>query len=144
MGANPQLDSNPTRQHVSQTLITLRKKKGLTQTQLAQALGVTRNVVCDIEIGRMHMNEEILAKIAIFFKVSADMILGLEQSPELNSSFSLRLTRRFNKLQGLSPIKQRSVLHTLDLALKGVDPSDIEEQEVSNQSNPEALGKVSN
>lgn len=120
---DPIENSSLIKEHTSQTLATLRKQKGLTQAQLAQELRISRNIVCDIEIGRMHMNEEILAKVSTFFKVTTDSILGLEPLPESSATLSLRLTRRFNKLQSLSLHKQRSVLHTLDLALKGVDPA---------------------
>lgn len=126
---NPIENPAQVREHSSQVLATLRKQKGLSQTQLAQELRVTRNVICDIEIGRIHMNEEILAKVATFFKVSTDFVLGLADAPVPVPTLSLRLTRRFNRLQNLSPVKQRSVLHTLDLALRGVDPDFSDENE---------------
>lgn len=55
----------------------LRMENGLTQKQLAVKLETTNSAVCDWEKGRTQPDLETLAKIARFFSVSADYLLGL-------------------------------------------------------------------
>lgn len=59
-------------------LKTLRKEKELSQKQLAEILNTTNSSICDWESGRAEPNIEMLIKIAKFFDVSVDYVLGLE------------------------------------------------------------------
>lgn len=54
----------------------LRKEKGLSQAGLASALGVSFSVVCYWETDRAEPTAPNLVKIADFFDVSADFLLG--------------------------------------------------------------------
>jgi transcriptional regulator with XRE-family HTH domain len=55
----------------------LRKGKRLTQAQLAQALQVHQTAVSQWECGRTLPDRETIIKLAVFYSVSADEILGL-------------------------------------------------------------------
>ena len=59
-----------------QRLKTLREQKGLSQTEFADALGVAQSTVGGWESGARKPNLEIIDKIAEFFGVSCDYILG--------------------------------------------------------------------
>lgn len=56
----------------------LRKEKGLGQVQLAKELGVSNAVISFWETGRNEPTLYMLKKIAKYFNVSADFLLGIE------------------------------------------------------------------
>jgi len=55
----------------------LRSQKGLTQAQLAQQLRVHQTAVSQWECGRTYPDRETIIKLAVFYCVSTDVILGL-------------------------------------------------------------------
>lgn len=55
-----------------------RKRKGLTQKQLAAYLNLSANAICEWEKGRSEPNFDTLKKIADYFDVSVDYLLGRE------------------------------------------------------------------
>ena len=55
----------------------LRLDKGLTQASIAKALGVTRQAISLYEQGRREMKLETLKKIADFFHVPTEYLLGI-------------------------------------------------------------------
>ena len=57
----------------------LRRQKGLTQEELAQALYVTRTAVSKWESGRGYPNIDSLKQIATYFSVSVDALLSGDQ-----------------------------------------------------------------
>jgi len=120
------LDTPVNRTSVGQRIASLRKASGFSQAQLASLLNVSRNIVSNIEIGRIQITADILVKLARIFRVSTDSILEVEPPATDPQSISLKLVRRLKKIESLPPIQQRSVLHTLDLALNAMDPSHID------------------
>ena len=56
----------------------LRKKQGLTQTQVAERLGVSKAVVSSYEVASRCPSYDILIKLATLYNVSTDYLLGLE------------------------------------------------------------------
>lgn len=62
----------------SDKINSLRKEKRMTQKQLATFLDLSPNAICEWEKGRSEPNFETLIKIADFFDVSADYLLGRE------------------------------------------------------------------
>lgn len=57
----------------------LRKQKGLTQDELADALGVSRSAVSMWELGSREPNFEAAETIADFFNVSLDSLISQKQ-----------------------------------------------------------------
>jgi repressor LexA len=55
----------------------LRKQKGLTQAELASQLCVHQTAVSQWECGRTYPDRETIIKLAAFYRVSADVILGI-------------------------------------------------------------------
>ena len=55
----------------------LRKEKNVSQSQLAEALGVNQKTISSYERNYYEPPQEILVKIAEFFGVSVDYLLGL-------------------------------------------------------------------
>lgn len=56
---------------------TLRQARGITQVELAHSLGVSKQCVSNWENDYIQPSIDMLIKIAKFFKVSTDYLLGL-------------------------------------------------------------------
>lgn len=56
----------------------LRKEKEITQKKLAKDLGYNQSMICFWEKGINEPTESAIRKVAIYFDVSADYLLGLE------------------------------------------------------------------
>lgn len=56
----------------------LREERGITQTELARQLGVVRSTICFYESGQHSPTPDMLIKLADFFGVSVDYLLGRE------------------------------------------------------------------
>lgn len=61
---------------VSSCIRRLRRKKGLTQAELATKILVSRETVRDWELNRYEPSCQILVRLSNFFNVSIDYILG--------------------------------------------------------------------
>ncbi len=55
-----------------------RKEKGLTQSNLGEAVGYDQSRVAKWESGKLEPNAETLKKLAVFFGVTSDYLIGLE------------------------------------------------------------------
>ena len=60
----------------AEQLKTLRKKNSLTQKELAEKVGVKQNSYANWENGNREPNIEMLVRIADYFDVSLDYLLG--------------------------------------------------------------------
>ena len=54
-----------------------RAKHGISQTQLAESIGVTRKTISTIEVGRFIPSTVIALKIAGYFKVPVEEVFSL-------------------------------------------------------------------
>lgn len=59
----------------------LREDRDLTQTQVANAIGITQRKYSYIETGTQQLTDEILVKLARFYGVTVDYILKLTDKP---------------------------------------------------------------
>lgn len=59
-------------------LKTLRSESGMTQTALAQRLGVTKSVVSYYELQERNPSPDILIRLSDIFHVTTDYLLGIE------------------------------------------------------------------
>ena len=60
-----------------------REEKGLTQDELAQALGVSRQTINSIETGRYIASLQLALLIAAYFKTSVENIFKLDKKESL-------------------------------------------------------------
>ena len=58
----------------------LRLEKGLKQVELAEALHTTQKNISKYETEQLDLSTTMLVKLCNFFEVSADYILGIEES----------------------------------------------------------------
>ncbi len=74
----------------------IRKEKGISQSTLAKAVGVSTNAISQYETSKRFPNEEILVNICSYLDVTADYLLGLSEvshpSPALR-----KLSKKFEK-----------------------------------------------
>ena len=64
----------------------LRLRKRMTQSDLAERLGVTKSVISAYETGLRMPSYDILIKISRIFRVTTDYLLGLESKQEIDVS----------------------------------------------------------
>ncbi|KRM63027.1 hypothetical protein FC14_GL001274 [Ligilactobacillus agilis DSM 20509] len=62
----------------------LRTERGLTQQQLADRIGMSRVQVADMERGHKSITSEMAWKLADYFMVSIDYLLGRAEYKEIN------------------------------------------------------------
>ncbi|KSU18282.1 helix-turn-helix domain-containing protein [Lactococcus lactis] len=74
----------------AEQLKTLRKKNSLTQKELAEKVGVKQNSYANWENGNREPNIEMLVRIADYFDVSLDYLLGGKMK-NITEEFSLCL-----------------------------------------------------
>lgn len=86
MGKRENFVSN---EDVGRRIRMLRKRRKLTQEQLAEVLSVSRNAVWDFENGAYGMSQDVLYRMKNFFQVSSDYILYGEQANPNDDAFML-------------------------------------------------------
>ena len=62
----------------------LRENKGITQAELARKLGVTRSGVNAWEMGISVPSTQYIAELSVFFEVSVDYLLGLNNTSTIS------------------------------------------------------------
>ena len=62
----------------------LRKKKGISQLRLATELNTTQNTISRYETGEREPGMDELIKIADYFNVSVDYLIGRTENPKMN------------------------------------------------------------
>lgn len=62
----------------------LREDHDLTQQKLADAIGITQRKYSYLETGTQQLTDEILVKLADYYKVSIDYLLRQTDRPERN------------------------------------------------------------
>jgi transcriptional regulator with XRE-family HTH domain len=97
-------------------LFTLRKARGLTQVQLAEALGTTQRVISYYETDAELPPASALIPLSRVLKISTDELLGIRpariagrEEPEQQ-----RLWKRFQKMEALPTKDQRAVIQLIN------------------------------
>ena len=62
----------------------LRKKKGISQLRLATELNTTQNTISRYETGEREPGIDELTKIADYFNISVDYLIGRTENPKMN------------------------------------------------------------
>ncbi len=98
-------------------LAQLRKERGITQVDLASALGVSQPVISEYESGSIPLRAEQLLVLARLLRVSADVLLGLKAQPSISSSADSRLARRLRDAMRLPRRDRDALARTIDAFL---------------------------
>ena len=95
----------------------LRKEQGLTQVQMAEALGVSQQQVASFEVGRRRVPISMLPPLAHALSVTVEELLG--ETPKTGKRGPApKLQQKLQRVAQLSRSKQRFVLEMLDTALQ--------------------------
>ncbi|MDE5602063.1 MAG: helix-turn-helix domain-containing protein [Clostridia bacterium] len=89
----------------------LRKKRKITQQQLADYLGVPRTTLAHYESGRNEMGYDLLCRTADYFEVSVDALLGREGKGDLFDDARTRRPEIIEIYDQLSDAEQRNLLN---------------------------------
>jgi len=94
----------------------LRKNHGMTQAEMARALGVSQQAVFAYELGDRRVSVLILRKIAKVFAVPLEDLAELSKPERVRKGrLSPRAMRHAQRLQGLSKTHQRFVIRIIDV-----------------------------
>ena len=102
-------------------LIAARRARGVTQTQLAVAIGSTQRAISYYEAEGGNPPMEVAAKLAKALGTTADDLLGIAEPDDTaapESTDERRLWRRFRQLLNLPEKDRRAVLRMLDSLAK--------------------------
>lgn len=96
----------------------IRKAKGKTQTEVAKAVGISQNNYSYWENGKVKIDNNSLTKLANYFNVSIDYLLGnSELMPTPTTALTIDQARDV-WLASLDPDDKQSILVYLGLSLK--------------------------
>jgi transcriptional regulator with XRE-family HTH domain len=97
-------------------LFALRKTRGLTQVQLAEALGTTQRVISHYETNAELPPSSVIIPLARVLAVSTDELLGLKPARSNGNSSveKQRLWKRFQKMDALPTKDQRAVIRLIN------------------------------
>lgn len=99
-------------------LAALRKARGLTQPQLAEALGITPEMLNYYERRATNPSADFIGKAAVFFAASADDLLALNTKASRKPGPPSQLTQLTERLAKLPRAKQKFVIEMLEGLLK--------------------------
>ncbi len=113
----------------SERIKELRVERGLTQGELAERLGIARNSIFSYETSRRVPDIDVLAKLAEFFEVTSDYLIGLEdcrthEAADIHTHIGLNeesiaiLHAAKTKLEKTHAVSDRIIFDTLDFLIQ--------------------------
>lgn len=94
----------------------LRKARGMTQAELARAIGVSQQAVFAYELGDRRISIVVLLKLSKVFRISVEDLVGINKSTRPpKGRLSPRAMRHAERLQALSKTQQRFVVRIIDV-----------------------------
>jgi transcriptional regulator with XRE-family HTH domain len=102
---------------LSQRISKLRKDLNLTQTQVADKLGITQPAYARYEAAQRKIPIDLMPNLANAFGVSVEDLLGISTKGKKRGPQS-QLEKRFEDIQALPKKEQRYIIETLDRLLK--------------------------
>jgi transcriptional regulator with XRE-family HTH domain len=112
----------PPQSEFGHRLVAIRQARGLTQTQLADAMGTTQRVISRLETVADYPTVPLLLELCRVLKVSADELLALKPPPRVEPPRQppeeKRLWRHLRVVAQLPERDQRAVLRLIDTAAK--------------------------
>ncbi len=99
---------------IGNKLLSIRKKLGMTQAEVAEAAGLSDRTYADIERGTVNMRIETILKICQALCITPDEILT-ETSP-----LECKQTELFERLTVCQPKEKETALNLLEIYLKSL------------------------
>lgn len=96
----------------------LRKERGLTQTQLAELLGLTQQMVASYEVGRRRVPVSLLLAVADALTISIEELIGRPPArTTAKRGPAPKLQQQIERIGQLPKAKQRFVMEMLETVL---------------------------
>lgn len=95
-------------------LAELRKAAGISQSALAQEIGISQRMMAYYESPAAHPPANLLPAIARSLGVSIDALLGVETAKRKTKAVDTRMQRRLQQLEKLDPAERRQLLQLID------------------------------
>lgn len=99
----------------------LRQQRGLTQAELAGALGIDQSLISEYERGILRLHGSLIVALAKLLKVSTDQLLGVEKLKNGDVVGDRRFLRRLLQIEKLSKRDKQVLLGTIDRFLRGTE-----------------------
>ena len=94
----------------------MRKSRGMTQAELARAIGVSQQAVFAYELGERRISVLVLVKLSKVFGTSVEDMVGLSKPARVpKGRLSPRAVRNAERLQALTKTQQRFVVRIIDV-----------------------------
>jgi transcriptional regulator with XRE-family HTH domain len=117
------LDENMTQddklffQQLGKSIAAYRKELGLTQTQLAEALGISQQLIAAYEAGSRKVPASMLPTLSKLFAVSLEQLIGLEAQPAKRGPAST-LQRQIEQISLMPRSKQKFIIEMLEALIQ--------------------------
>ncbi len=95
----------------------LRKELGITQTQLAETLEISQQLIAAYEAGTRKIPASMLPSLAKLFAVSLEALIGVEKIPVKRGPASI-LQRQIEQVGLMPRAKQKFITEMLDALIK--------------------------
>jgi transcriptional regulator with XRE-family HTH domain len=95
----------------------LRKESGMTQTQLAEQLGISQQLIAAYEAGTRKIPASLLPTLAKLFAASLEALIGMEKLPAKRGPAST-LQRQIEQIGLMPRAKQKFITEMLDALIK--------------------------
>jgi transcriptional regulator with XRE-family HTH domain len=105
-------------QKLGECIAALRNERGLTQVQLAEALGYSQQQVLSFEKGRRRVPASALPELSKALGVAVEELLGTGESQPAKRGPTPKLQRQIEQLSQLPRSQQRFVSQMLDTVLQ--------------------------
>jgi transcriptional regulator with XRE-family HTH domain len=106
---------------IGKRLREFRKRRGMTQAEVAHKLGLQQALLSAYELGQVRIHGALVAAFAQIFKVPADEILGLREVKENGVFRDRRFIRRLERIERLPKRAKQTLLGTIDAYLAGLE-----------------------
>lgn len=98
----------------------IRKRRGLSQVEVALRLGIHQSLVSQYERGYLRLHGALLVRLAQVLQTTPDQILAVKQFKENEHPLDRRFVRRLQKVHKLSAHEKKLLLGTIDAFLSKV------------------------
>ena len=101
---------------IGNKLLTIRKRMGMTQSEVAEAAGLSDRTYADIERGSVNMRTETFLRICDVLHITPDEVLTEE-----SGSITARQAELWERLKVCNPKDKETALQILAVYLKSLD-----------------------
>ena len=101
---------------IGNKLLSVRKRMGLTQAEVAESAGLSDRTYADIERGTVNMRIETILKICDVLHITPDEVLTEENNTLISQQEEL-----WSRLNACNPKDRETALHLLSVYLKSLE-----------------------